>query len=83
MALRKKTADEWSEMFKTTFKPEDINCLGCNSEVLSGYCKTCEIRACALDKAIEDCGRCSSFPCARVEGIIKHNDAARKRLSRE
>lgn len=80
MALRKETAEFWSEMYKSTIRPEDINCLGCDSDVLIGHCKVCEVRACAREKAVENCGKCGSFACARVESILKHDDSARQRL---
>jgi hypothetical protein len=83
MALRKETAENWSKMFGADIKTEDINCLGCESDTLFGHCKICEIRACAKEKAVEDCGRCDSFACAKVEGILKHDGAARERLSRK
>ncbi len=83
MALRKEAAERWSEMFKTTIKPEEINCRGCDSNVLFSHCKVCEIRACAKEKAVEDCGKCGSFACAKVEGVLKFDDSARQRLSRK
>ena len=30
--LRKKTAEEWSRMFKADIKAETINCLGCQQK---------------------------------------------------
>jgi uncharacterized CHY-type Zn-finger protein len=36
--LRKKTAEEWSKQYNADIKAEDINCLGCKSEVLFGHC---------------------------------------------
>lgn len=79
--LREKTAQEWSRMYNAQLKPEDINCLGCGSDVLFSHCNVCEIRACARDKGIEDCGKCGSFACGKVEGILKHDEGARERLS--
>lgn len=82
MALREKTAAEWSKMNNADIKPEDINCLGCNSDVLFGYCKMCEIRSCAREKGLKDCGKCSSFACGKVEGILEFDKGARERLNR-
>lgn len=64
--LRKKTAREWSEMHNSDIKPEDINCLGCHSEVLFSYCSTCDIRKCNVDKSQSNCAACSDFGCDRI-----------------
>lgn len=81
-ALRKKTAEEWSKMFNAEIKPEDVNCLGCMSDVLFSHCSVCEIRACAIEKKKDDCGKCESFACGKVEGILKYDEAARERLGK-
>jgi hypothetical protein len=80
--LREKTADEWRKAFNPDIKAEDINCLGCKSDVVFGYCKVCEIRACSSEKSLENCGSCSSFSCDKVEGILKHAPDARERLEK-
>ena len=58
--LVEETAAEWET------KPEDITCHGCKSDVLSVYCRTCEIKACAVEKGIEFCADCSAYPCERL-----------------
>lgn len=80
-ALRKQTAENWSSMFGANISPEQINCLGCDSDVLFDHCNVCEIRSCAKEQTLEDCGKCASFPCGKVEGVLKHDEAARERLS--
>ncbi|MCX7773567.1 MAG: DUF3795 domain-containing protein [Clostridia bacterium] len=79
-ALREKTADEWRKMFNPDVKAEDINCLGCKSDVVYGYCQVCEIRACSKEKEMDHCGKCESFSCSKVEGILQHSPDARERL---
>ena len=53
-------AKEWGR------DPEEIRCHGCKSDVLSGYCRTCEITACAVSKGIEFCYQCTDYPCDRL-----------------
>ena len=53
----KEQAKEWER------QPEEITCHGCKSGVLSGYCKTCEIKACASEKGLEFCIECEAYPC--------------------
>ena len=81
-ALRKKTAEEWSKMFNATINPADVNCLGCKSDVLFSHCNVCEIRSCAGEKKVNDCGKCESFACGKVEGVLKYDEAARERLQK-
>ena len=80
--MREKTAESWSKMFGGDIKAEDINCMGCSSDVLFSHCKVCEIRSCATEKALSNCGGCDSFACDKVEGILKHDTAARERLKK-
>jgi hypothetical protein len=83
MALREETAAQWSKMNNADIKPEDINCLGCDSDMLFGYCNMCEIRSCAREKGLKDCGKCGSFACAKVENVLKYAEGARERLSKK
>jgi hypothetical protein len=78
--LRKKTAEEWSKQYNADIKAEDINCLGCKSEVLFGHCNVCEIRKCAIGKSLDNCSKCSSFSCDQLEGILKFVPEARRNL---
>lgn len=82
MSLREKTAEQWSRMFGAEIEPEQINCLGCHSDVLFSHCHVCETRACVKGKALENCGKCSDFACGKVENILKYDEGARERLSR-
>jgi len=45
---------------------EEITCHGCKSDVLSGYCRSCEIKACAVEKGLEFCVDCAEYPCDRL-----------------
>ena len=83
MAMRKETAETWNKMFGAEVNPEDINCLGCNSDVLFSHCNVCEIRACAREKALDHCGKCGDFACGKVEGVLKYDEGARERLSKK
>ncbi len=45
----------------------EIKCKGCLSDDLFAYCRTCSIRACAIDKGIEGCHQCDDFPCQFID----------------
>lgn len=82
--LRKKTAAEWSEMFKSEMKPEDINCAGCPVEgphVV--YCDSmCEIRSCARARGIATCAECDEYACETLEKFIANVPDAKARLEK-
>lgn len=70
--LRAETAKKWSELFKVSVKPEDINCDGCSadSERLFNQVRVCEIRKCARSKKIENCAYCAEFPCSKLTELF-------------
>lgn len=71
-ALRAKTAGMWSKMYQTEIKAEQINCDGCHSgsEQLFGHCHVCEIRACGMEKGVENCAHCDDFACDKLDMIF-------------
>ncbi len=78
--LRKNTAEHWSKIYNADIRPEQINCLGCRSEVRFSHCGVCEVRACNLEKQLEHCGGCGSFSCGKEDFILEHVPGARERL---
>lgn len=78
--LRKKTAAQWSKMFNADIRAEQINCLGCRSEVRFAHCGICEVRACNLEKQLGHCGECDAFSCSKEDFILGNAPGARKRL---
>ena len=67
-ALRVQTAAEWSKLYKTDLKPEDINCVGCLKAegVHFGPCNECEIRKCGLARKVKNCALCPDYACERI-----------------
>lgn len=80
--LRKATAEEWQKQFNANITYKDINCLGCQSNLLFSHCQVCEIRKCASSKSIENCGSCESFSCSKLDEILNHVPEARKNLEK-
>ena len=71
---RIKVAKQWSKQHNTLFERQDINCDGCKSQTgqLFKYCRTCEVRQCAMEKEIENCGCCKKLsPNFRVAPGLK------------
>lgn len=61
---REKIAKRIVEKFGLYYKPEEMNCDGCLSSGgrLIGFCNTCEVRKCAIEKSVENCSVCEDKP---------------------
>ena len=82
--LRKEVAEEWSKLNGVLIKPEDINCVGCKVDGIKfSFCeKLCPIRKCALEKKLENCGKCPELlSCEKIQMIISSNKDALDRLN--
>ena len=81
-ALREKTAAEWTVKFNFSFTPEMINCSSCKGDgAKMGYCSQCEIRACASEKGVVNCGACADFKtCKTINGFLAQVPCAAKNL---
>ena len=80
--LRQQTAAEWTQTYKHQFKPEDINCLGCHSDIRFSHCRVCEIRKCNIEKSISNCAGCDSFGCEQLTGFWQYVPEAKERLEK-
>ncbi len=80
--LRARTAAEWSKLFGHNFKPEEINCAGCNADGRHVYyCDAmCEIRKCGRDRKDLTCAECGDFACAKLTAFLKQVPEAEKNL---
>ena len=80
---KKQLAKQWGEGLKVEFKPEDIDCDGCTSDRISGWCrKMCNIRPCAAGRKLETCAHCEDYPCAELERFLSTEQAAKENLER-
>jgi len=65
------------------FKPENVtDCDGCKTEsgrLFSG-CEKCEIRKCARQKRLENCGYCSEYACEKLKQFFVNDPNAKTRL---
>jgi Protein of unknown function (DUF3795) len=80
--LRAETAKKWSEMFKASIKPEDINCDGCaaDSERLFSQVRVCEIRKCTKGKNLQNCAYCADYPCSKLTELFSFVPEAKATL---
>jgi len=45
-----------------------------------GYCATCKIRACAVERGVANCAHCADYACQKLEGFFAHATEARSVL---
>ena len=66
---REAAAKRIAEKFGLHFKPEEINCDGCLSSGgrLIGFCTTCEVRTCGIEKSVGSCSDCREQPCDKLK----------------
>ena len=71
-ALREKIAAEWTTAHNFNFTPEMINCSSCKSDGIKiGHCSQCEMRKCASEKDVVNCGACAEFKtCKTINDFI-------------
>ena len=61
-AALQRVADEWNARFGTSLRAEGCVCDGCIGEGRRiGYCRTCEVRACAIERGLENCAHCEEY----------------------
>lgn len=52
--------------------PAQLKCLGCKSRKVADHCLKCTIKACALQKKVEQCCDCKEYPCEQLKAF-HHN----------
>ena len=80
--LRREAAATWSEMYSAEIKPEQMNCDGCVARggVHFSHCHECEVRACGLDKFVDNCAGCDEYPCGKLSALHEMAPAAKANL---
>jgi len=72
---------EVAEMWKragwrdTIVPPEEMLCHGCASVK---WCRYDDIRKCAQEKGIDNCGQCGNYPCAEIEEVFEQTKSYAK-----
>jgi hypothetical protein len=78
---KKQIAKHWTDELKVELKPEDVDCNGCKSDVISGWCrKICKIRPCAVTRKVQTCAHCSDYLCAKLKEFLPGEPDAAKSL---
>lgn len=77
----KQIADRWNRELNTEFTEKDIECDGCLSQRISGWCQSiCDIRPCAEKRNVKTCAHCNEYTCAHLETFLSGEPIARAKL---
>ncbi|NHI83606.1 MAG: DUF3795 domain-containing protein [Candidatus Thorarchaeota archaeon] len=77
----KQIAERWSRQFNTEFTVQDIECDGCRSSRISGWCRSiCLVRPCAMKRGVETCAHCDDYLCEKIESFLSNEPEAREKL---
>jgi hypothetical protein len=72
---KKTIAKHWSDQGEIKFKPEDVDCRGCKSDTISGWCrKLCKIRPCAIEKNVKTCAHCDNYSCDMLKDFLSKEE---------
>ena len=78
-----KMADAAKEQFNIEFTADQSRCTGCSSDgVKIGYTDQCAVRACALEKGVENCAYCGDFGCETIAGFLEKAPKAKANLEK-
>ena len=78
----KEIAAKWSKELNLALKWEDCRCDGCLATTgrQIGYCRECQVRACAIAKQVQNCAYCLDYACAELEKFLSSVPEARAKL---
>jgi hypothetical protein len=82
MDERQAVADRWAAEYGGNHTAADIDCVGCGHEGRHApHCESvCEIRKCAMKKAVATCAECADYGCARVMSVLSSAPDAKANL---
>jgi hypothetical protein len=79
---RKQVAEMFTKQYGKEYTSNDINCDGCLSgdRRIFSFCHVCEIRKCGIEKKVENCALCISYPCQQLLSLFAKYPKARETL---
>lgn len=77
---KKRLVKNWADG-RAESAPEDIECDGCKSTRISGYCrKLCLVRPCAMERGVVTCAECEDYPCGKLKKYLSTDPVAAKNI---
>ena len=80
-----RVAVEWGEQFGIKITPESILCDSCKTGEgarRSGYCSTCGVRACAVEREVITCAHCDDYGCETLQSCPAYRGDGKVRLDK-
>ncbi len=81
---KERVAAQWRVDYNhTAIDTVYVTCDGCTSvnARLGGHCAECGVRACAVDRGVENCAHCPDYEtCETIQGFLKFVPPARVTL---
>jgi hypothetical protein len=78
---KRKIAERWTKELKIEFRPENIECMGCKSDRVSGWCtKICRVRPCAEARVVRTCADCEDYLCGKLKEFLSNEPKAATNL---
>lgn len=83
-AALEKAAAEWSVEYGGEISAADVRCDGCLSVEgpWMSHCAVCKIRACAIERGLENCAACEDYACEKLSEFFGFVPAAKETLDR-
>jgi hypothetical protein len=81
--MRVEIANQCNEHYGIQYRLENItDCDGCRTDGdrLFSASRNCPIRTCAREKQLENCARCTDYPCRKLAIFFRTEIAAKSRL---
>ena len=77
-----RVAATWSKEYGGDIRPESVWCDGCMTEGARkcGHCADCDLRACAVARAVPNCAACADYGCGKMTAFTSRVKAARETL---
>jgi hypothetical protein len=68
--IRKKMLEGWKRIFGNhRYNVDNVKCVGCINKGKHADIN-CKVRPCAIEKGVQNCALCLSFPCDKVRSLI-------------
>jgi hypothetical protein len=75
-------ADEANQQYGMSMTWEDGRCFGCQSDLKKiGYCDSCTIRICAVERGLENCAHCKEYGCETLTNFLEKSPQAKATLT--
>jgi Protein of unknown function (DUF3795) len=80
---QQKLSDGWHRYFGFRLLPEKIICDGCMSDNPRLIDQACPVRACVIEKGLNNCSQCNEYVCEKLKERLVVLEEVRSRVGME